>query len=91
MERLRITELLADHAARKGGMPETRQELAHMVMGEDIGRPLNGKQKPLSVARMRNVIGDWDQGKSLTALKPRHVLRLARIFRVSKVEDIFEE
>lgn len=91
MERLRITELLADHAARNGGVAVSKTELAEAVFGAEKGRPLNGKRRPLSESRKRSIIWQWDYGKGLTSLKPRHVLRLARFFGIKRIDELFEE
>ena len=90
MERLRITELLAEYnATRKTNV--TKADLWDQVFGAEKGRPLAGRRRPLSSSRKRTLIGEWDGGKSLTALKPRHVLALARFFGVKRIEDLFEE
>lgn len=91
MERIRISELLAEHAARKGGAEVSKAELADTIIGDDDGRPQPGRSGPLSPSRRRTLVSDWDNGKSLTAFKPRHALRLARFFRISRITDIFEE
>ena len=91
MERLRITELLADHAARNGGVAVSKTELAEAILGADKGRPQGGKSRPLSESRKRSIVWHWDYGKGLTSLKPRHVLRLARFFGIKRIEDLFEE
>lgn len=90
MERLRITELLAEYNAANG-TSVTKADLGDQVFGEEKGRPLAGRQRPLSSSRKRTVIGEWDAGKSLTALKPRHVLRLAEFFGITGIRDLFEE
>lgn len=90
MERLRITELLAEYnAAHKTNV--TKADLGDQVFGAEEGRPLAGRRRPLSPSRKRTVIGEWDCGKSLTALKPRHVLRLAEFFNIKRIADLFEE
>lgn len=91
MERLRITELLAESAARPGGVLWTKTELGDVVFADDNGRPQARTSSPLSASRKRTLIGEWDQGKSLTAIKPRHVLRLARFFRITRIDELFEE
>jgi hypothetical protein len=86
MERLKISELLS-----RGKRPRmTRGELSELVFGADKGRPREGRRHMLSVSRKRNLISDWDGGKSLTALKPRHVLRLAGALGVTRIADLFE-
>lgn len=88
MERLRITELLADQWARGVSMSQT--ELGGLVFGSELGRPLNGKRSPLSEKRKRGLINAWNQGRDLGALKPRHVLRLAEALRITRIDQLFE-
>jgi len=89
MERLRITELLAELSARhRRDMSQT--ELGGLVFGSELGRPLDGKRRPLSEARKRGLIVAWNQGRDLGALKPRHVLRLAEALRITRIDQLFE-
>jgi hypothetical protein len=90
MERLRITELLAEYNAANG-TSVTKADLGDQVFGDEQGRPLAGRRRPLSSSRKRTLIGEWDSGKSLTALKPRHVLRLSEFLRAKRIIDLFEE
>lgn len=90
MDRLRITECLADLSARRGGLTLTRTELGEIVFGADPGRSMPGRSGELSAGRKRTLIGQWDAGKSLTALKPRHVIRLAEALRITRIDDLFE-
>lgn len=91
MERLRITELLEALPSKEGARALNRTELAELVFGEDLGRPQEGASKPLSLGRKRNLIGDWDRGKNLTAIKPRHIMRLARALRIREFSELIEE
>lgn len=91
MERLRITELLAEVSARRV-TPMSHTELAALVFGSETGqRPVGGQRRPLSEARKRNLIVAWNQGRDLGALKPRHVLRLAEALRVTRIDQLFEK
>lgn len=91
MERLRITELLEALPSKRGARALTRTELAELVFADDMGRPQAGTSKEVSLGRKRNLIGDWDRGKSLTAIKPRHIMRLVRALRVQRFADLIEE
>ena len=83
-ERVRITELLQ----RK---PTTRTELGRIVFRDDHGRERLGRTRPMSDHGRRHLLRSWDQGERLTALKVRHILRLARHFGVSRVTDLFDD
>lgn len=91
MERLRITELLEALPTKGGARALTRTELAELVFNDDMGRPKEGAIKPLSLGRKRNLIGNWDRGKNLTAIKPRHIMRLARALRIREFSELIEE
>lgn len=90
MERLRITELLAEHHARTGCVL-TQAELAALVFRTETGRPIAGRSRPLSEARKRNLISAWNQGRDLGRLKPRHILRIGHALHALRITDLFEE
>lgn len=90
MDRLRITELLAELAA-KHRIELTHTGLAAMVFGSDKGqRPVRGRLRPMTEQRKRNLIAAWNNGRDLGALKPRHVLRLAEALRITRIDQLFE-
>lgn len=91
IERVRITELLAAQGKIRGGQYSTRTELAEALFpAEDLGRPRHGVSRPLSTARKRALVSEWDRGRMMTALKPRHLLRLARFFNTTDVHHLVE-
>lgn len=64
-------------------------EVGRFVFDNDTGRPKVGvSRSPLSDGRKSNLIGAWNRGKELTAIKPRHLLRLAEFFRVSDINQL---
>ena len=90
IERVRITELL-NGISNRLGTRVTRVMLYEKVFPDvDLGRPKDGKQKPLSPERKAALIGDWDRGRSLTALDPRHLIRMSEFFGTDKLTDLIE-
>lgn len=97
MERLRISELLDQHNAKCAAVCAavcapalTRAALSEVVFLADKGRPMNKRRRKLSGKRKAALIGEWDRGRSLTALKPRHVVRLAAFFGITRIDELFE-
>lgn len=91
IERVRITELLAAQAERRGGEPSSRTALAEALFpAGELGRPRHGKRNAISLGRKRALVSEWDRGRQLTALKPRHLLRLARYFKTADIHLLVE-
>lgn len=91
MERVRIKELQLRMRSKKE-RKVSNKEIAHAVLGDEVaggaGRGVKGE--PLSDSRKQTLISEWDNGKSLSAIKPRHILRLAKLFGVTNVNDLLE-
>lgn len=91
MERVRISELVERHEKRR------RKRLSHAEIGAavfagDVTRPKeDGNRQELSEARKTWLITRWNKGHALTAIKPRHLFRLAALFGVTKLADILEQ
>lgn len=86
IERVKISELQLD-LKRSGKDPITRKEIAEAVFAGDTAR---ASDEELSDNRKQTLISEWDNGKSLTACKPRHLLRLATLFKKDSIHDIIE-
>jgi len=87
-ERVRIDELKARE--RSSGKC-TNEEIAEDVFAEDKGRPQNGKSRKLSDVRKSQLIARWNNGHDMTALKPRHIIRLADFFKVYDVRELLQK
>lgn len=91
MERVRIDALVIAHKEATGNKLEY-PEIAAFVFKGDKTRPLNGKQRKFDAAgRGASLISQWNNGKDLTACKPRHLIRLARLFNVTDVHELISE
>lgn len=86
IERVKITELQLDQK-RRGKEPMTRKEIAEAVFAGDTAR---ASTEELSDNRKQTLISDWDNGKSLTACKPRHLLRLSKLVGKTDINDLIE-
>lgn len=89
MERVRIAELKL-HYQRTRKKKTTHDEIGAYVFKGDVTRPKNGKATKLSPSRKTGLIARWNTGHDLTALKPRHMLRLAEFFKVEKLVELIE-
>lgn len=88
MDRIRIDELALLHLTKHGRKP-TYLEIGEAVFRADKGRPYAGrKPHELSPARKQGLIGSWNRGFALTAVKPRHLLRLAEFFEVKGIKEL---
>lgn len=89
MERVRIDEL---KALQRANGKVTNADIAEAVFKGDKLRPVDGaKRKKVSTKRGENIIARWNNGHDLTALKPRHLIRLGRFFNVTTLADLMEE
>lgn len=89
-ERVRIKELLEQLSQRRKRRV-TRKELSNHVFSDDISRPRDGERAPLSDGRKQQLMWQWDEGHSLTSLKPRHLLRMARFFGIYDLRKLVED
>ena len=91
MERVLIDELIVARRAESGGDKVTYQEVGDHVLKGDKGRMKAGKRAAVSSARRGRLIGRWNNGLDMTALKPRHLLRLAEFFGVTDITKLITE
>lgn len=91
MERVRIKELQLRYRSKKS-KKLSNKDIAEAVLGDAVagGAGRGTKGEPLSESRKQTLVSEWDNGKSLGALKPTHILRLAKLFDVTNVHDILE-
>lgn len=88
MERVKIDELCARRLNEGHERPDFK-DIGAFVFEGDLARPRDGNNREdLSEGRKANLIGSWNRGRELTAMKPRHLLRLAEFFGVSDVHDL---
>lgn len=90
MERVRITELILSQR-EKTGKKATHQEVGDFVFKGEKGRRKGGKPQPITPLRRSRLIGRWDNGLDLTAMKPRHLLRLSKFFNVTDINQLLSE
>lgn len=89
MERVRIDEL---KAARRGDGKVTNADIAMVVFKGDKLRPVNGaKRKAVNTKRGENIVAGWNNGRSLTSLKPRHLFRLGEYFETFDVRELLAQ
>jgi hypothetical protein len=79
MERVRITEMRRIRERQTGQRLKNKD--AVRVIFKDDGINDNTAQ-----ARMSK----WDNGKNLESLKPRHILRMAKLYATTNIEEMFE-
>ena len=79
MERIRITELKAEHFS-KGGERLTLRELADKVFRGDNIADSTGLTR----------LTKWDKGVEVGSCRPRHLLRLARIFKTKDITKLIQ-
>lgn len=90
MERVRIDEMVLKYRDKHGNKP-THAEIGAFVFKGEKGRPRNGKRHKLSDSRKSWLITRWNTGKDLTALKPRHLFRLAAYFNVTTLAELLSD
>jgi hypothetical protein len=85
MERLKITEAIANHKP-----PMDWPKFLDEVFPDD--EPGKGRMgnKPLLRSRKRTLITYWDRGEHLTRCHPRHIKRIADYFGIKLLCDIVE-
>ncbi len=90
IERVMIRELLAAASAKRR-TKVTRTEFADHVFADDVARPRYGVQASMSQERKQQLVWQWDKGQSMTALKPRHLLRMADFLKVYDIRKLVQE
>ena len=82
MSRVRIQELMAKRKAKgKGGKRLSMANLARAIFHDD----------DCSDGRKRNRIVNWGKGSEFSKLDPKHILRLARELKVTRIDQLFED
>ena len=91
MERVRIDELKVRYREKHGTKP-TNEQIGEYVFDGDIARPVQGqrRRRQISDDRKAQLIARLNNGHDLTALKPRHILRLGEFFEVTQLTEVLE-
>lgn len=90
-ERVRIDALVIIFKDREGRKPEYPEIAAFVFKGEKT-RPLHGKRRPFDIeGRGVSLLSSWNNGNELTALKPRHIVRLSKFFKVTDITEILAD
>jgi hypothetical protein len=90
MERLQIDELILAHWRVNGGNKLTYAEVGEAVFKGERTRPKRPKTttSPMNEKRKQALIGQWNRGFGMSALRPRHIARLAAFFKVNEIDKL---
>jgi hypothetical protein len=89
MERVRIKELQLKFRNTKNKRV-TNNAIAEEVFADDVLDRKGREGEELSESRKRSLVSEWDNGKSLSSFKPRHLLRLADLFKTYDVRELIQ-
>lgn len=88
VERVRLDALLVTFMDREGRRPDYAEIAAFVFKGQKT-RPLHGVTRDFNAAeRGAELLSQWNNGNALTALKPRHILRLSQFFKVKDITEL---
>ena len=93
MERLQIDELILAEWRKSGGKKKSYGDVGDAIFkGERtrLKKPL-AKAKPMADKRKSELIGAWNRGAAMAALRPRHLIRIAEYFNVTDIKQLISE
>jgi hypothetical protein len=93
MERLQIDELILAEWRKVGGKKKGYGDVGETVFkGERtrLKKP-HAKPKPMADKRKSELIGAWNRGARMAALRPRHLIRIADYFNVTDIKQLITE
>ncbi len=90
---MQIDELILRHWREVGGKKKSYAEIGAAVFkGENTRLKKPGsKAKPMADKRKQGLIGSWNRGASMAALRPRHLIRIADYFNVTDIKQVITE
>lgn len=79
MERVKLDEMRRK-LQEATGAKKLNKDAAKVIFKDDDIANATGQER----------LSEWNHGKGLSTLRPRHILAMAKLYRVTELKDMFE-